>query len=111
MQTQDGDYQAIDTKGTVLYTLPNDVTPSYMTIYGESTVVVTNGTNQALYSLSEGKLLTEFLYNTISEFHDGEAMVRQINRWGHYGYHRQAADCADVLLSVLHGRGSVRGPQ
>ena len=82
MQTQDGDYQAIDTKGTVLYTLPNDVTPSYKTIYGESTVVVTNGTNQALYSLSEGKLLTEFLYNTISEFHDGEAMVRQINRWG-----------------------------
>lgn len=82
VQTQDGDYQAIDTKGTVLYTLPNDVTPSYMTIYGESTVVVTNGTNQALYSLSEGKLLTEFLYNTISEFHDGEAMVRQINRWG-----------------------------
>lgn len=74
VQTQDGDYQAIDTKGTVLYTLPNDVTPSYMTIYGESTVVVTNGTNQALYSLSEGKLLTEFLYNTISEFHDGEAM-------------------------------------
>ena len=82
VQTQDGDYQAIDTKGTVLYTLPNDVTPSYMTIYGESTVVVTNGTNQALYSLSESKLLTEFLYNTISEFHDGEAMVRQINRWG-----------------------------
>lgn len=82
VQTQDGDYQAIDTEGTVLYTLPNDVTPSYMAIYGESTVVVTNGTNQALYSLSEGKLLTEFLYNTISEFHDGEAMVRQINRWG-----------------------------
>ena len=82
VQTQDGDYQAIDTEGTVLYTLPNDVTPSYMAIYGESTVVVTNGTNQALYSLSEGKLLTEFLYNTISEFHGGEAMVRQINRWG-----------------------------
>ena len=72
VQTQDGDYQAIDTKGTVLYTLPNDVTPSYMTIYGESTVVVTNGTNQALYSLSESKLLTEFLYNTISEFHDAK---------------------------------------
>ncbi len=82
VQTQDGSYQAINTKGAVLYTLPSDLTPSYMTIYGESTVVVTNGTNQALYSLSEGRLLTEFLYNTISEFCGGEAMVRQINRWG-----------------------------
>ncbi len=82
VRTQEGSYQAIDTAGTVLYTLPSDLTPSYMTIYGESTVVVTNGTNQALYSLSEGKLLTEFLYNTISAFEDGAAMVRQINRWG-----------------------------
>ena len=111
VQTQDGDYQAIDTEGTVLYTLPNDVTPSYMAIYGESTVVVTNGTNQALYSLSEGKLLTEFLY----EHHFGVPR-RRSNRssdqpLGHYGYHRQAADGADVLLSVLHGRGAVRGPQ
>ena len=48
VQTQDGDYQAIDTEGTVLYTLPNDVTPSYMAIYGESTVVVCRR-NQALY--------------------------------------------------------------
>ena len=82
VRTQDGDYQAIDTTGAVLYTLPSDLTPSYMTIYGESTVVVTNGTNQALYSLSEGRLLTDFLYNTITEFRGGEAMVRQINRWG-----------------------------
>ena len=82
VRTQDGAYQAIDTKGTVLYTLPSNLRPSYLTIYGESTVVVTNGTAQALYSLSEDRMLTDFLYNTISEFQDGAAMVRQVNRWG-----------------------------
>ena len=54
-----------------------------MTIYGGDTVVLSGGTNQALYSLSQGKMLTEFLYNTISEFHeDGAAMVRQVNAGG-----------------------------
>ena len=83
VQTEDGAYLAIDTAGQTLYTLAAGVTPSYMTIYGGDTVVLSGGTNQALYSLSQGKMLTEFLYNTISEFHeDGAAMVRQVNRWG-----------------------------
>lgn len=43
---------------------------------------MTNGTNYALYSISKGAYLTDFLYNVVSEFHDGAAMVRQINRWG-----------------------------
>lgn len=83
VRTTDGTYLAIDTAGQTLYTLQSGITPSYMTIFGEDTIVLSNGTNQALYSLSQSAFLTEFLYNTISEFHDdGIAMVRQANRWG-----------------------------
>lgn len=80
--TTDGQYLAIDTEGNTLYTIGQEITPSYMTIFGEDTIVLSNGTNQALYSLSTGEYLTEFLYKTISEFQDGVAMVRQVNRWG-----------------------------
>ncbi len=82
VRTTKGVYTAIDTKGQTLYTLESSVTPAYMTIFGQDTVVLSNGTNQALYSLARGAYLTEFLYNAISEFQDGVAMVRQINRWG-----------------------------
>lgn len=80
--TTDGQYLAIDTEGKTIYTLDSNIQPSYMTIFGEDTVVLSNGTNQALYSLSKGEYLTDFLYKTISEFHDGAAMVCQVNRWG-----------------------------
>lgn len=80
--TTDGQYLAIDTEGKTIYTLDSNIQPSYMTIFGEDTVVLSNGTNQALYSLSKGEYLTDFLYKNISEFHDGAAMVRQVNRWG-----------------------------
>lgn len=82
VRTTDGKYLAIDTAGQTLYALEQGITPYYMTIFGEDTVVLFDGTNQALYSLSQGKYLTEFLYKSISEFHDGVAMVQQLNRWG-----------------------------
>ena len=77
-----GAYFVIDTAGQTLYTLESSVAPAYMTIFGTDTVVLSNGTNMALYSLSRGAYLTEFIYNSISPFHDGVAMVRQVNRWG-----------------------------
>lgn len=82
VQTTDGTYLAIDTAGQTLYTLEGGITPSYMTIFGEDTIVLSNGTNQALYSLSQSAFLTDFVYKTISEFHEGVAMVQQVNRWG-----------------------------
>ncbi|MDO4271295.1 MAG: S-layer homology domain-containing protein [Eubacteriales bacterium] len=82
VQTTAGAYLAIDTAGQTLYTLESSIVPSYMTIFGEDTVVLSNGTNQALYSLEDSAYITDFLYNSISEFHEGAAMVRQINRWG-----------------------------
>ena len=82
VRTTEGQYLAIDTAGNTVYTLEGGIQPSYMTIFGEDTVVLSNGTNQALYALSTGTYLTDFLYNTISEFEDGVAMVRQVNRWG-----------------------------
>lgn len=82
VRSTDGAYLAIDAQGNTLYTLESSITPSYMTIFGEDTIVLSNGTNQALYSLSRSEYLTDFLYHTISEFEDGVAMVRQVNRWG-----------------------------
>lgn len=78
----EGQYYAINTAGDTIYTLEENIVPSYMTIFGEDTVVLSDGNNHALYSLSTGTYLTDFLYNTISAFEDGVAMVRQVNRWG-----------------------------
>ena len=80
-----GAYLVIDTTGATKATLDAGADPVYYTVYGGDTVVMTNGTNSALYSISKGEYLTDFLYKTISEFRDGAAMVRQINRWGLIG--------------------------
>lgn len=80
--TTDGQYLAIDTKGQTLYTLESDTEPCYMTIFGEDTIVLSNGIAKALYSLSKSDYLTLFQYSEISEFHDGVAMVREGNLWG-----------------------------
>lgn len=80
-----GAYLVIDTAGATKATLDAGADPAYYTVYGGDTVVMTNGTNSALYSISKGEYLTDFLYKTISEFRDGAAMVRQINRWGLIG--------------------------
>ena len=80
-----GVYLVIDTDGATKATLDAGADPAYYTVYGGDTVVMTNGTNSALYSISKGEYLTDFLYKTISEFRDGAAMVRQINRWGLIG--------------------------
>ena len=82
VQDTDGSFYAIDTTGNTLYSLGSGITPSYMTIFGEDTIVLSNGTREALYSLSRNEYLTDFIYTTISEFHDGVAMVQQVNRWG-----------------------------
>ena len=80
-----GAYLVIDTAGATKATLDAGADPAYYTVYGGDTVVMTNGTNSALYSISKGEYLTDFLYKTISEFRNGAAMVRQINRWGLIG--------------------------
>lgn len=80
--TTDGQYLAIDTEGQTLYTLESGIEPRYMTIFGEDTIVLSNGMAKALYSLSKSDYLTVFKYSEISEFDDGVAMVREGNRWG-----------------------------
>lgn len=80
--TTDGQYLAIDTEGQTLYTLESGIEPRYMTIFGEDTIVLSNGMAKALYSLSQSDYLTVFKYSEISEFDDGVAMVREGNRWG-----------------------------
>ena len=77
-----GIFRVIDTDGETRYTLPADASPAAMTVENGDTVVLQDGSLCALYSLSQGAYLTDFLYNTVSDFHDGVAMVRQLNRWG-----------------------------
>lgn len=82
VQTAAHEFRVIDTAGETRHLLDTFATPAYLTIYGGDTIVMQDGVTSALYSLSQGAYLTEFLYNQISEFHDGVAMVRQVNRWG-----------------------------
>ena len=82
VRSADSGYLVLDTEGKTVAALEAGADPAYYTVYGGDTVVMTNGTNYALYSISKGAYLTDFLYNVVSEFHDGAAMVRQINRWG-----------------------------
>lgn len=82
VEAADGSFSVIDTTGAVVSQLERFMTPSYLTIYGEGTLIVSDGSNQALYSIITGQYLTDFICNRISEFHEGAAMVRQINRWG-----------------------------
>ena len=54
--TTDGQYLAIDTEGQTLYTLESGIEPRYMTIFGEDTIVLSNGMAKALYSLSQSDI-------------------------------------------------------
>lgn len=49
-----GAYLVIDTAGATKATLDAGADPAYYTVYGGDTVVMTNGTNSALYSISKG---------------------------------------------------------
>lgn len=71
----------IDTAGAELFRLDDSYTPVEPAIYGEDTLILSDGKKQALYSLSGG-LLTDFVYTSISAFHEGTAMARQASLWG-----------------------------
>lgn len=82
VQNKDGTFSVIDSTGVSHYTLSKDVKPVYMAIFGGDTVVLSNGENQALYSLSKSQYLTGFVFSNISEFEYGAAMVRSGSLWG-----------------------------
>jgi len=75
-------YQVIDTGGQVLYTLPGGMTPTSLDIFYQDILVVSNGTGQALYSLSQGKCLTQFQFSSVSMFQNGAAMAKENGLWG-----------------------------
>lgn len=105
----DGSYAVIDASGSQI-PLPAGVTPRYMEVYGGQTVVLTNGSRMALYSLKAGTeraadaaqnalqnaasdeedgettaaggYLTDYIYQELSAFDEGYALARLNNRWG-----------------------------
>ena len=81
VRTTDGAYLAIDTQGQTLYTLEHHITPSYMTIFGRIRLRFPTGPIRRCILWKAAAISRIFLYNTISEFHGGVAMVRQANRW------------------------------
>lgn len=82
VRTQSGAHHAIDATGKVLYTLDAGVQPAFWTIFPNDTIILSNGTNDALYSLAKGAYVTDFLYRDITSFQNGVAMVQSVNRWG-----------------------------
>lgn len=83
VQTDPTSYAVIDTTGAIYCRLPSEAAPVYNTIYGGDVMVVTNGQQQALYSVKRKQYITEYVFQELSAFQDdGFAMARQSNLWG-----------------------------
>ncbi len=82
VKTPENVYLVIDTEGNVVYTLENGVQPVYMRVFGEDTLVVSDGTLEGLYSFSKGLSGTVFKYDSVSEFEGGAAMAKEGKLWG-----------------------------
>ncbi len=86
VKTIDGVYSAIDTSGKILHTLDGDVSPVYLSIFEGSTVVLSKNEKQALYSFQKSQYLTGFVFDSISAFDCGAAMVKEGSLWGLISY-------------------------
>lgn len=62
--------------------LPEDLQLKYLKIWNGDTLVVSQNGRYALYSLSKGEFLNEYIYQEISEFENGFAIARMNNMWG-----------------------------
>lgn len=74
-------YAVIDAAGEQT-PLPTGAVPKYMQVYDGDVVIVTDRSRAALYSLGQNKLLTDYMYQEISPYADGQAAARLNNLWG-----------------------------
>lgn len=81
VQCADQSYAVINAVGEET-PLPAGAAPKYMEVYGGKLVVMDNGNRSAVFSLETGALLSDYLYQEISPYRDGYAMMRRNNRWG-----------------------------
>ncbi len=82
VRTTEGVYLVIGSGGEVLYTLGEGIQPVYMKVFDKDTIVLSDGTYEGLYSFSKSRSSIEFKYDSISEFRDGAAMVKEGKLWG-----------------------------
>lgn len=81
VRLQDEHYAAISAEGDEI-PLPAGTAPQYMQVYGGDIVILTERSRAALYSLGQGRLLTDYLYQEIAPYTDGYAIARLNNLWG-----------------------------
>lgn len=62
--------------------LPENLQLKYLKIWNNDTLVVSQNGCYGLYSISKGELLTEYIYQEITEFENGLAVSRMNNMWG-----------------------------
>ncbi len=81
VQQEGNGYAVIDTAGNAI-PLPSDGTPKYMEVYGGKAVILSNGNRMSLYSLETQTPVVEYMYQEISPFENGYAMLRVNGNWG-----------------------------
>lgn len=82
VQTADGAYAVINTRGQVLKELPAGTVPESLDIYADTTVILEMQGKYALYSLDTMQFATSFTYDEILPFDRNAARCRVGNLWG-----------------------------
>ena len=75
-------YGVLKKESYIACILPENIEPKYLRIWDGDIIIASQNGRYALYSLSEGKLLSDFIYQEITEFEDGFAVARMNNMWG-----------------------------
>lgn len=82
VQTGNGTYAVIDTRGQVLRELPEGTVPTTLDIYADTAVILKMRDKYALYSLEAMQFATSFIYDEILPFDRNAARCRTGNLWG-----------------------------
>ena len=75
-------YGVLKKENNIVCVLPENLELKYLRIWDNDILIASQNGRYALYSLSSGELLSEFIYQEITEFEDGFAVARMNNMWG-----------------------------
>ena len=75
-------YGILNKKDYMVCLLPENIGVKYLRIWNEDIIIASNSERFALYSLSTGEFLSDFIYQEITEFENGYAIARMNNMWG-----------------------------
>lgn len=75
-------YGILNKKDYMVCLLPENIGVKYSRIWNEDIIIASESDRFALYSLSTGEFLSDFIYQEITEFENGYAIARMNNMWG-----------------------------